>query len=308
MAGGQLRALAGEVARQPEILEKFAKSKLPRAPQGSIFVGAGDSYAAALAGFYASRGRCIAIDPYSLASAPEIAEGLEVFFISVSGRTASNLKAATKVRQLARGTTALTAVDGSQLAGLVDRVVRLPMTYAPRTAGMLSFSLSLLAVMEISSGDAHCDFRAALEKGEKDVWRISSGKGTAYFLGNSLAYPAAVYAAAKTHELLGAKAHPELLEEFNHLELFALDKSDVVNVFSCFDPLGMSAKLKKALTAQGFQSHIIPSRGASDIERLFHSVFAVQLSVLDQARKAGLSEPMFLSGGGRLRASDAMIY
>ena len=300
--------MVDEVEKQPGILEMFAKSKLPRAPKGSIFVGAGDSYAAALAGFYASGGSCIALDPGSLASAPEIAAGLEVFFISVSGRTASNVAAATKVRRLARGTTALTAAEDSQLAGLTDHVVRLPMAYAPRTAGMLSFSLSLLAVMKIAGRGAGCDFREALSGARKASVRLSSGKGTTYFLGNSLAYPVALYAAAKAYELLGAKAHAELLEEFSHLELFSLEKADAVNIFSCFDPSGMSARLKKALTGQGFRTQTIASLGKSDTERLFHSVFAAQLSVLGQARRAGLSEPRFLSAGGRLRASDAMIY
>ncbi len=308
MDGNQIRELRNELEKQPETLERFAKSRLPRAPKGSIFIGAGDSYAAALAAFHASRGRCIALDPYNLAIAPEIAEGLEVFIISVSGRTTSNVVAAKRVMRLARRTTALTAVADSELASLADRVVRLPMAYVPRTVGMLSFSLSLLAVLGMTGVEVDCDFRAALKRAKEERGTISYGKGTSYFLGNSLAYPAALYAAAKTYEVLGAKAHAELLEEFSHLELFALKKSDAVNVFSCFDPSGMAVKLRKALTERGYESHVVPSRGKSDIERLFHSVFVAQLSVLEQAMKSGLSKPRFLLDSGRLRMSDAMIY
>ncbi|MDE1852387.1 MAG: hypothetical protein KGI38_01435 [Thaumarchaeota archaeon] len=308
MGGNQIQALAREVRGQSEVLERFARSKLPKAPRGSIFVGAGDSYAAALAGFYASGGRCIALDPYSLAATPEMAEGLEVFFISVSGRTASNIIAAKKAGRYAKRMTALTAVDDSQLARLTGRVVKLPLDYVPRTVGMSSFSSSLLAVLGIAGGRVDCDFQSAYKRAVKDWRMISYGKGTTYFLGNSLAYPAALYAAAKTYEILGFKAHAELLEEFSHLELFSLERADVVNILSCFDPSDISRKLKAVLSGQGYQCSKVPTSGASNADRLFHSVFVVQLSIIDRARKAGLGEPGFLGEVGRLRASDAMIY
>jgi hypothetical protein len=303
-----MRALADEVRRQPEALEEFGKSNLPRASRGSIFAGAGDSYAASLAAFYFSGGRCLALDPYVLVTQPQMAEGAEVFFVSVSGRTSSNVKAAERVRGVARRTTVLTADTKSPLAGEADRVVRLPMSYVPRMPGFLSFSLSLIAVLRIAGGSILCDFRSAFKKAEKDEGQISYGRGTTYFLGNSLAHPAAIYAAAKTYELLGAKAHGELLEEFSHLELFSLEKSDVVNVLSCFDPAGMSGKLERALVNRGFESNRLPTRGGSDAERLFHAVFAAQLSVLRKARQERLSRPRFLSARERLGVSDSMIY
>jgi len=308
MAGSQLKRLADEAESQPSILERFAQSKFPRAPEGSIFVGAGDSYAASLAGFYASNGRCLALDPYSLASAPGIARGREVFVISVSGRTASNVTAAKKVKGVAKRTIAITANRGSELADVADEVIALPMAYLPRTAGMLSFSLSLLAVFEIASGPGRHDLRRMFDWARKDGGKVSWGRGTTYFLGNSLGFPVAVYAAAKTYELLGGKAHAELLEEFSHMELFSLTKSDAVNVFECFDPSGASTRLSKALAENGYEARVIPARGSSDFERLFHAVFVTQLSAVGRAREAGLSEPKFLSARRRLRMSDYMIY
>lgn len=308
MARGTILGLVDEVAGQPRALEEFMRTEVPRAARGSVFVGAGDSYAAALVGFYASKGMCIALDPYSLASSPEIARGLDVSLISVSGRTASNLMAARRVRRVAKSITAVTADEGSPLARAADEVVRLPMTYSPRTSGMLSFSLSSLAVLKILGVEGHCDFGKALKDAKGNRGRLQWGKGTTYFLGNSLAYPAALYAAAKTYELLGSRAHAELLEEFSHLELFSLARTDAVNVFSCFDPSGLAGKLKGALTAGGYEARTVPGRGATDVERLFHCVFVVQLSVLDRALKSGLSKPVFLAGGERLGVSDAMIY
>ena len=308
MAPSQLPGMLNEMKRHPQVLERFARSKIPKAPVGSIFVGAGDSYAAALAGFYASKGGCMAFDPYTVASVPEIAKGREVFFISVSGRTSANLLAARRVRSLAKRTTALTAVPSSKLAALTDHTVVLPINYVPRTPGMLSFSLSLLAVLKMAMVDAFCDFERAFESAQSDRRKFSFGGGTTYFLGNSMAYPVALYAAAKTYEFLGIKAHPELLEEFSHLELFSLKKSDSVNLFGCFDPGGMSRKLARSLAAHGYGSSQIAARGKSDLEKIFHSVFASQLAVQDRAEAEGLTEPRFISAGDKLDISDAMIY
>ena len=307
MAGNRMKDFA-ETERQPAILLEFSKSDFPKAKRGSMLVGAGDSYSAAVAGFYASGGACIAVDPYHLASSPDIARGADVFLISVSGRTASNLEAARKVRHLARRTVAITSDGRSRLAGLVDEVVRLPIKCLPRTPGLLSYSLSLLAVLSIVGRREKCDFEGAFRAARKDSGNIRWGGGTTYFLGNSLAYPVAMYAAAKTYEFLGAKAHPQLLEEFSHLELFSLGPSDLVNIFSAFDPSGASGRLAKALADQGYESHLVPDAGRSETERLFHAVFASQLSVLRRASELRLSEPSFLTAAGRLAVSDSMIY
>jgi len=308
VARDRMRAFAAEVEEQPGVLLKFSKSSFPKARRDSIFVGAGDSYSAAMAGFYASNGSCIAVDPYHLASTPEIAKGADVFLISVSGRTASNLVAARKVRKLARRTVAITSDERSRLAGLVDEVVRLPMRYVPRTPGLLSYSLSLLAALSIAGLREKSDFESAFRAARKDEPGIRWGEGTTYFLGNSLAYPAAMYAAAKTHEFLGATAHAELLEEFSHLELFSLKQSDVVNIYAAFDPLGASGRLARALSHEEYESHTVPCREGSSTEQLFHVVFASQLSVLRRAGELALSEPNFLTTAGRLAVSDSMIY
>lgn len=301
-----IEGLSAEVESQPEVLEEFARLRLPKAPRGSIFAGAGDSFAAAHLGFFASNCRQIALDPYALASAPETAEGREVYFISASGRTRSNVQAARRVRRYAKRTTAITAVADSPLAQLADRLILLPMTYLPRTPGLLSFSLSASAVMRISGAEGGCDFESALRKASHGEVAFAGGSGTTYFLGNSLAFPVSLYAAAKTYEILGTKAHAELLEEFNHLELFSMARSDTVNAFSCFDPSNLATTLSGALANRG--SSVIRGWGRSRVEQLFHAIFQVQLSVLGEARLRGVTSPRFLSRRDLLAVSDRMIY
>jgi fructoselysine-6-P-deglycase FrlB-like protein len=302
-----IRDLELEAEREPRELSKFAKVSLPKPPRGSIFVGAGDSYAAALAGFYASGGRCIALDPYALASEPEAADGAEVFFVSVSGTTSSNVLASAKVRGRAKRTVAITAVGGSPLAKSTDATVLLPFEYVPRTSGLLSFALSGLAVLKMVGAVGRCDFQRMFDEAKVDRVRLELAKGTTYFLGNSLAHAAAIYSSAKVYEILGARAHAEALEEFSHMELFSLRRSDVVTVFSAFDPAGLSKRLRGSLAKEGFRSTAVPERGRSAAESFFHSVFVAQLWCLAEARRKGLTKPRFLGAKG-LRVSDSMIY
>lgn len=308
MPRNRFRALSEEVEKEAGILDAFSRSKVQKAKEGSVFAGAGDSYAAALAAFYASWGRCIALDPYTLASAPKVAEGADVYLVSVSGRTSSNIAAAKKIRGKAARVIAITADDRSRLAELADEVVRLPMEYAPRTPGLLSFSLSLLAVLKSAGVEGRCDFAALGADARKDVGKVAWGKGVNYFLGNSLGHVAALYAAAKTYEFLGARAHPELLEEFSHMQLFSLAKSDMVNIFSCSDPLGAARRLWKALRDEGYEASLVGGNSGSAVAELFYSVFVIQLSAIKKARESGLSEPGFLGDARRLRVSDRMIY
>jgi fructoselysine-6-P-deglycase FrlB-like protein len=303
-----MEELASEVSSQASKLGEYAARRLPQAPRGSVFVGAGDSYAAALAGFYASRGKCVAFDPYALATEPEAARGSEVFFISVSGRTASNLLALSKVRGIAKKTTVVTAVEDSPLVEGSDEFVTLPMNYVPRTPGLLSFSLSALAVLKLVGDVGHCDFEGVYEGAKQESRKLSLANGTTYFLGNSLGHAAATYAAAKVYEMFGSPAHAEALEQFSHMELLSLRPIDSVNIFSAFDPEGIAHKLGQALSSERYRSTLVPSAGKSPVELFFHLVFVTQLWCLAEAKREGLEAPKFLGNERRLRISDSMIY
>lgn len=304
-----LERLSREVSEQPKLLRDFSKSRIAKAPKGSLFVGAGDSYAAALGAFYLSRGTSLALDPYALIASPEMAAGREVFFVSISGRTSANIEAARRVRGVARRTTALTVDETSPLAASTDRTMKLPITVAPRSPGLLSFTLSLLATVMIATGEGSpIDLGRAFRKAAGDSEKVRFASGTTYFLGNSAGYAAAVYSTAKVHELFGSSSQAEMLEEFSHMELFSLRKSDCVNIFSCFDPLGKGRKLHKALLDRRYESSLIPSYGSSAVEQLFHSAFVAQLAVLRKAEAVRLRRPSFQTKRDGLEISDEMIY
>jgi len=154
-----IQSFSDEVHRQPRALSVYSGSRLPTLPEGTILVGAGDSYAAALAAFYMTGGKFPAFDPYYLATFPDAASGREVVIVSASGRTSSNRLAAERVKGIASRTTALTGDGKSRLASVTDRTVRIPLTLEPRMPGALSFSLTLLALLKMTGTWGSCDFK-----------------------------------------------------------------------------------------------------------------------------------------------------
>lgn len=293
---------------QPGALKTFSSKRSIRAEAGSVFVGAGDSYAGALIVSYMSSGKFLAGDPYVILTSPDLAKGRDVFFISVSGRTKSNVAAAKSLRGFARRI-ALTSNTMSPLAAECDEVISLPYATRARAVGTLSFTLSVLAMMKLAFGKLECNFQDAFREGRRlSNQFLISERGTTYFLGNQAAHGVAVYAAAKVYEFLGKKSHAELLEEFSHMELFSLSHTDVVNVLAAFDPARVGMRLRSALKERKYDSSLLGSKGSNPISQVFSLVFAIQLGVLSRAKLKGLRKPYFSGAREKLDVSDAMIY
>lgn len=298
-----------EVRRQPEELEKaLAELEVGRLGDGSLIVGAGDSYAAAVCASQMSSLRVIAQDPLALLDMVNLGER-DVCVVSVSGRTKTNLDVAKMANTTGRSLVAVTASRQSPLAKLADQVVELPFTPKRRTPGMLSFTLSLLALLKMTLPGFRCDFRAAFESAVAASKSLSiSKRGTTFFLGNWALHGVSIYGAAKLYELLGWKAHAEQLEQFSHMEVFSLSPSDAVNVLSGLGLSWYERRLHAELAKQGFRSGLVLPQGKSGVERLFSVVFAVQLAVIDAAKREGVVYPAFTRLRPSLSISDAIIY
>jgi len=302
---GSLRTARMEMREQPSRLAKFSAVELPRARQGSILVGAGDSFAAALVGQHLSAGRMIAADPYVLAATPSMAQGRDVYIVSVSGRTRTNIGLAKLLRGISRKTLAVTGDTNSPLASEADVTISMPYRHrARRLPGLLAFTLSLVAVMKLLGLETRCDFRGASQPREGGVL---SSSGTTYYLGNGALSGVALYAAAKTYEILGWRAHAEFLEEFSHMEVLSLSGSDSVNILGGSDPLGYGAKLRDSLEREGFSVSLWDGRGGSVAESIFRSVFMVQSILLEEAKNKKMRYPHLAGAQRQLRISDAMI-
>jgi glucosamine--fructose-6-phosphate aminotransferase (isomerizing) len=303
-----LSQLEAELKAEPSLLSRTRRALSKPLPLGSILVGAGDSYAAALCASYLSKTNVPVLDPYELIASPETARSKTVVLVSVSGRTRSNVAAARKLKGIARERIGLTSVEDSPLAKEVDRTILLPFDYRPRVPGMTSFAVSLAYSAKLLSVNLGMDFRRACSVGRRisDCLRFSK-TGSTFFLGNRALYAVSMFAAAKLYEYFGAKAHYQRLEEFSHMELFSIRPSDAVNIYDGFDPLKIGNALSKSLRAGGFETGFASS-GQSGVESVFTAIFATQFAVLRWVKETKTKRPYLLDAGKKLALSDSMIY
>lgn len=306
-----LVSVATEFKKQPSLLHSLRNSALwsELSSRGDpLFVGAGDSYAASLCASFLAGPRVLALDPYSLLESIDWARGRTVYIISVSGETRSNIELARALKGVAKETTAITCNPASRLAASVDHVIGLPFRPRGKSPGIASFTLSLAAALKVCGLDPECDFEDILSHSVSisRLIQIARRQSVTHFAGNNELYAASVYGVAKIYELLGWRAQASLLEEFSHMPLFSLSRSDCVNVVE--PSAGRKGRqLSERLTAAGYPSSLIRLDGGK-VERLFLLVFAMQMAAISAAKREGLEAPYFLSAKKKMRISDEMIY
>lgn len=296
-------AMQAEIEYQVQDLPKL---RLPSMNKNCLFVGSGDSYAAALAAQYLSDSRALCCHPMDVVLNPSIVDGRDVYIVSISGNTKANILAAQAARKQGTSTTVITAKPASRLASVCDHVIELKYRNAGiTTAGTISFTSSMLVCASLVT---EIQISSSLEKMYQQVEKQSSrivgrvgNKNSYIILGNGLLYPAALYGALKFNEVLGARAIPYPLEEFCHSPLFSIRKSDQVIV------MGADGGLDKRLNQEGFSSvHI--NFDNTGIEFLLQSLFFMQLLVLKMARKRRLADCYFLKNKKLLKMSSDFIY
>lgn len=303
-----LSALESELKEEPSLLSKVVRSESETLAPGSILVGAGDSYAAALCASYLSPSDALVIDPYELIASPGLARRRTVVLLSVSGRTRSNVAAARSVKGIAGDRVCITSNEDSPLAKEADRTMLLPFDYRPRSPGMASFALSLTYTAKLLSVNLGLDFGRAYSEGKRVSRGLKFSKaGSTFFLGNRALYGVSIYAAAKLYEFFGAAAQYQRLEEFSHMELFSLKAGDAVNIYGGFDPLRMGRRLARSLESAGFQTSLASARHTG-VGSVFDAVFATQFAVLRWVQAAKIKRPYLLDAEKKLAISDAMIY
>ena len=303
-----LSEIESELKDEPSVLSKASRTSIRPLPSGSILVGAGDSYCAALCASYLSSSANVVLDPYELITSPNIARSKTVVVISVSGRTKANVAAARCVRGIARATVGVTANAASPLANEVDRAILLPYEYRPRVPGMTSFALSLAYSAKLLSVKLNIDFGRAHAAGRRASRGLRfSSSGCTFFLGNRALFAVSMYAAAKLFEFFGAKAQYQRLEEFSHMELFSLGGRDAVNIYCGFDPSKIAATLSESLRAAGYETGLA-SFGEAGVGNVFGAVFATQFAVLRWIKEKKIKRPYLLDAERKLMMSDSMIY
>lgn len=297
-----IESMAADMERQ---LVDLPRLKFPK-PRGKVaFVGAGDSYVAALAACYLSSGAASCHYPADIIANPLAAQGRDVYVVSISGRTKANALAARAASQAGLHSIAITADGRSPLAKACDDIVKLEFLGAGKTAGTLSFTASLLACTSLATkGKTACP--ANLDELYKEAKRQSAKlleikTDSIVILGNSLLYPAAMYGALKFNEVFGAKSFAYPLEDFFHAPLFGLKKRDQVLVLE-------SSRLVNRLKKIGFDAFNVNCSKPAAIESLLYAVFFMQHLVLGIAERRGQTDSHFIKNKEMLKLSSEVIY
>ena len=221
-----ISALEKDILLQVQNLARFqAAPKIREAVQNhTVFCGSGDSLAACMLAEAYSECRVKAVDPLDLIKNKSIAQKNDVFIVSISGRTISNIK----IAKSARKAIAITSNPQSKLAKACQRTVHLKFPNSDVvTAGSISFLDSALTCISLVKSFKIKNAEKIFAEAVKQAKKVKLGKRN-FFLGNLHTYPIALYGAAKLFEILGSSAFYERIEQFSHMELFSSKPGDAV--------------------------------------------------------------------------------
>jgi len=297
-------AFEKEIGMQLEFLENFLPQRqLSHATQEkAIFCGTGDSFVAAQLAEVFSNFRARAHDPLDLIKNKKLLTGHDLYLISISGNTISNVKLA----QLSKRTTAITANPKSKLAKTCGRYIRLKFSNSGiQTAGSISFLASALTCISLVSKFKVRNVSELYNKAQKVAKRVSI-QGKVYILGNIHTYPVAMFCAAKIYEVLGIDAHYERIEQFSHMGLFSCNKGDTIIIFE--EENLHNKKLVKYLKGCGLKTTRVDSPSENVLDKILFFIFVSELIALYCSKKKKKKECFFVEAKKLWNASSSMIY
>lgn len=295
-----MAAYVRDLQRQKSALYTFdAPSPLKGADiSRAVFTGSGDSLAAAMLAEALSDYLVRAADPLEIYRNPGIVRDKDLYVISVSGRTITNIRLAKRF-----GCTAITAHADSDLAKASGQII--PLTFPMSdvlTAGSASFLNSALVCMSLVRPIPLDDAPRILEQAGQDAAGVHNG-GRVFFVGNQYTFPVAMYAAAKMYEIHGSYAHYSRTEQFAHMELFSVRPGDTVILFENAGP--RTHLLTESLESGGIRC-IITNSGLSDPvdSILYHISYSQHLPLGGLDR----DEVYFMESDHLRGISDSLIY
>jgi glucosamine--fructose-6-phosphate aminotransferase (isomerizing) len=298
-----VESFESEIKLQLEFLDnpKLQKPLSPQQQTKTVFCGTGDSLASAMLAESFSNYRIRALDPLDLTKNKNLAHDKSVYFVSVSGNTISNIRAA----KLVKNSIAITKNTASRLAKICGKTI--PLNYQSLNVlapGSISFLASTLACISLTRKLRIKNAKKLFLSAQNQAAKISL-KNKIYFIGNQYTYPLTMYAAAKLYEVLGADAHYERIEQFSHMELFSTKKGDTVIIFE--NANRHNKQLTMQLRKLGLSVYQ-PTTSSNKISQILFYIFVSQMMALNHAKRKHLKECYFIAEKKIQNASSAMIY
>ena len=299
-----LEAYENDIYMQSDFLKKFKKQKplSTNSLKNTIFTGSGDSLVSAMLAEVISDFAARAFDPLDLLKNKQYSADKSVYFVSISGKTISNIK----VAKTAKKSIAITSNPDSKLAKVCHETILLSSPNSDVfTAGSISFLESALTcislVKDIKIPNNDTIFKKALHDAKK-----SGFTKRIFVLGNLTTFPLAMYCAAKFYEILGYDAHYERIEQFSHMELFSAQKNDTVIIFE--EKNQHNTQLARNLKKVGLNVIHPYFESKNKISQVLYYTYFSQLLPLFEAKKKGQRDCHFVMAKKLRSVSDNMIY
>ncbi|HXV66723.1 MAG TPA: sugar isomerase [Nitrosopumilaceae archaeon] len=268
----------------------------------TIFCGSGDSLAAALLAEAFSNFRVKSADPLDLLKNKSLISNNDIYLISISGNTISNIK----VAKNSQHSIVITRNDKSKLAKICSNhiVLNYPSS-GVFTSGSIGFLSSALTAISLVSKLKVRGIFELYKKALHESKKIKLGKKI-YILGNMHTFPIAMYGAAKFYEVLGYDAHYERIEQFLHMGLFSAKRGDTVIIFEEKSP--HTLKIIKNLKRIGLRVYQPNPNTKDRISQVIFFTFFSQLTPLFYAKKNHQKECYFMTAKKIRNVSSNMIY
>ncbi|MEO2220501.1 MAG: sugar isomerase [Nitrosopumilus sp.] len=298
-----LEAYEKDIDLQLDFLKTFSKQKplSEKQQQTTIFSGSGDSLVSAMLAESFSNGLVSIFDPLDLYKNKRLVKSKNIYFVSISGNTITNIK----VAKVAKKAIAITSKLDSRLAKVSDEIILLS---APNsgmfTAGSISFLESALTCISLVTSFTLPQNLKLLLKAKSNAKKFSVSKRI-FVLGNLFTYPLAMYCAAKFYEILGYDAHYARIEQFSHMELFSSKKGDTVIIFE--ESNAHNKQLVSNLEKIGINV-IHPQIPSKKIPQMLYCTFFSQLLPLYEAKKKRKKDCYFVLAKDIRNVSNNMIY
>lgn len=298
-----VEAFKADIFLQPKFLKAFrgVACLSDKTLKRCVFCGTGDSLAAAMLAEAFSEYRARSLDPLDVIKNKKLLKGKKAYFVSISGNTISNVKAA----HLAESATAITKNQFSKLAKACDEVIVLPhRDSGVVTSGSIGFLSSALTCVSLVKKFKIKNPQKLFSLAQMAAKKITL-KNRVFILGNQYTYPIALYGAAKMYEVLGHDAHYERIEQFSHMGMFCARPGDTVILLE-----------QKNKHATSLARHLAkldlnvchPCISANKMDQVVFYTFVLQLATLNVATKMHLSDCHFVRSKKIRNASSAMIY
>ena len=267
----------------------------------TVFTGSGDSLAAAMLAEALSDYSSLAVDPLEILRNPQIVKNKNLYVISISGRTITNIRLLQK--RISIHTTAITANKDSELAKLADNTIPLEFPSSDiLTAGSISFLNSALVCMSLIRPLNLDNAVQIMKRAQRDACNLRQ-KGRTFFVGNQHTFPIAMYAAAKTYEIRGTYANYSRTEQFAHMELFSAKRGDTVILFENSNK--QNSILSESLNSEGIRCTVTDPNTSDPVESiLYHVAYAQYLPLNDTEH----NDVYFMKEDTLRGISDAAIY